>query len=241
MTLLNQAQIRDVNSFSMTSLLVSMEGSKQDSPKQVTKVYPQFIPFGTNKPSMLTSLSQNSSKIEPAKRTLKSPVNNSAPSATWRSKVKDPEENERDRVGKHTQYFQSNTILSIPEVTKSLKPRILSFVITNLRTKRTQRKNSMTFSRPMGSHVITFVDGVIQHGILLPAEEQAKKLAEKIITIKFYKHQPKYMGARQTKVTVCNITINLPEAMLASFHSAYRRIEDVSPLRANSGATKSDL
>ena len=72
-------------------------------------------------------------------------------------------------------------------------------------------------------------------------EEQTMKLAGKIRTTKFYKLQPKYMGAKQIKVTVCNVPINLPEQMLTSFLSTFGHIEDVLPLQANSSTISSDF
>ena len=83
--------------------------------------------FRTNWPSLPTSLSQDSSKIELVQRTPKSPPDNPAPSA-----------------------FQG----LLASVTGILKNWLGS-----------QRKNLMTFSRPVGSHVTTSVDGVMHHGI----------------------------------------------------------------------------
>ena len=50
--------------------------------------------------------------------------------------MKGPEDYERDRVGKYAQYFKGNEILPIPEVSKVLEPQILSWVVSDLKTRR---------------------------------------------------------------------------------------------------------
>ena len=121
-------------------------------------------------------------------------------SATWRPKVKDLEQYERSKAGKYTQYFQGNTIFPTPEVIKSLEPKILSLVITDLRTKTLARLREEKFNDLLQTCEIPCRyfcrQSYATWDILLPTETQVKKLAEHIIT-KFYKLQSKYMDTRQ--------------------------------------------
>ena len=43
---------------------------------------------------------------------------------------------QRDRVEKYAEYFKQNEILPIPELVKAVEPKHLSFVVTDLRTRR---------------------------------------------------------------------------------------------------------
>ena len=43
---------------------------------------------------------------------------------------------ERDRVEKYATYFKDGEILSIPELFQAVEPKTLSFVVTDLNTKR---------------------------------------------------------------------------------------------------------
>ena len=56
-------------------------------------------------------------------------------SASWKLQMKGPEDYERDRVGKYAQYPKGNETLLIPEVSKVLEPRILSLVVSDLKTR----------------------------------------------------------------------------------------------------------
>ena len=63
----------------------------------------------------------------------------------WKSQQRGPEDYERDRVGKYAKYFKGNEILPIPEIVKQLEPRILSLVISDIKTKRLVGLKKETF------------------------------------------------------------------------------------------------
>ena len=48
-------------------------------------------------------------------------------------KKKSPEDYEKERVGKYAKYFQGN---KVPEFVEAVEPKNLSFVVTDLRTRR---------------------------------------------------------------------------------------------------------
>ena len=80
----------------------------------------------------LPLLSESESPIQPrqgakAPSTVKSP---------WKVQQRDPEEYENDQVGKYAEYFKGNEILPIPEILQKLESRILSLVVTDLKTRR---------------------------------------------------------------------------------------------------------
>ena len=54
----------------------------------------------------------------------------------WKVDQKKPEDHEKKWVGKYAQYFKGNEILPIPEIIEKLEPRILSLVVTDLKTRR---------------------------------------------------------------------------------------------------------
>ena len=53
----------------------------------------------------------------------------------WKIWQKDPEEYEKDQVGKYADYFKGNEILPILEILQKLEPRIVSLVVTDLKTR----------------------------------------------------------------------------------------------------------
>ena len=50
--------------------------------------------------------------------------------------MESPEDYEKNRVGKYAEYFKGNEILPIPEIVQKLEARILSLVVTDLKTRR---------------------------------------------------------------------------------------------------------
>ena len=54
----------------------------------------------------------------------------------WKIRQKDPEEYEKDRVGKYVDYFRGNEILPILDILQKLEPRIVSLVVTDLKTRQ---------------------------------------------------------------------------------------------------------
>ena len=93
-----------------------------------TKTTPS--PIGSNWPSLpipgdTTETSQDS-PIQPAQ---KSPT-------AWKGQQRGPEEHEKDRIGRFAKYFKGNEILPIPEIVDKIIPRVLSLVVSDLKTKR---------------------------------------------------------------------------------------------------------
>ena len=48
-------------------------------------------------------------------------------------------------MGKYAKYFKGNEILPIPEIMKQLEPRILSLIISDIKTKRLVGLKKETF------------------------------------------------------------------------------------------------
>ncbi len=80
------------------------------------------------KPEDLTS-----SDIQPAQKPPATPV---SWSSQLQKKKKSPKDYENDRVTKYSAYFKENEILPIPELVEAVEPKTLSFVVTDLRTRR---------------------------------------------------------------------------------------------------------
>ena len=77
-------------------------------------------------------------------------------------KKKLPEFYVKDRVEKYAQYFKGNKILPIPKLAEVVKPKTLSFIITDLRTSRLAgiKKDTFEESQPGIS-----VDAALPSGI----------------------------------------------------------------------------
>ena len=54
----------------------------------------------------------------------------------WKIQQKNPEDYKKDRVGKYADYFKGNEILPIPEILQKIEPRIVSLVVTDLKSRR---------------------------------------------------------------------------------------------------------
>ena len=76
--------------------------------------------------------------------------------------------------------------------------------------------------------------------VLLQTKEQAAKLTESCITTKFFRLQLEYMGTQRICAPFCNVPANLPGEVVASFLSAYGRVEEMAQLRATAGAAHRD-
>ena len=86
---------------------------------------------------------------------------------------------ERDRVEKYATYFKDREILLMPKLVEAVEPKTLSFVVTDLRTKRFVGLKKETFEDILKSaniQVSIFAAGALLPGIfLLLSEEAAKK------------------------------------------------------------------
>ena len=64
----------------------------------------------------------------------------------WKGQQSGPDDNEKDRVGRYAKYFKGNEILPIPEIVERIAPRVLSLVVSDLKTKRLEGL-SKTYSK----------------------------------------------------------------------------------------------
>ena len=85
--------------------------------------------IGSNWPSLPSELG---STIPPGQRTKPE----SPSPSPWKIQQKNPEDYEKDRVGKYADYFKGNEILPIPEILQKIEPRIVSLVVTDLKSRR---------------------------------------------------------------------------------------------------------
>ena len=77
----------------------------------------------------LSQPSSSASSIQPAQKVPSLP-------ASWTTKIKQcPKDYSKIRE-KYEKYFQGNRILPIPELVQEVQPKIISFVVTDLKTKR---------------------------------------------------------------------------------------------------------
>ena len=81
------------------------------------------------------------STIQPSQRTTEQPVKPTPQS----QKRKTAEDYAKDRVGKYTQYFEKDRILPIPELVEAVEPKTLSFIISDLRTRKLAGLKKETF------------------------------------------------------------------------------------------------
>ena len=119
---------------------------------------------------------------------------------TMESGRKEAEDHEKNRVGKYAQYFKGNEILPIPEIIEKLEPRILSLVVTNLKTRRLvglKKKGFEYLLRKVGVPCQYFYrKRFVTWDVLRPSKEQAAKAASSTIITKFF---------RRIRVIVCNV------------------------------------
>ena len=81
------------------------------------------------------------SSIPPGQKLPASP----AMPVSWSIKKKSAEDHEKDRVGKYAPYFQDNHILPLLELVAAAEPKTLSFIISDLRTRRLAGLKKETF------------------------------------------------------------------------------------------------
>ena len=67
--------------------------------------------------------------------------------AAWRGQQRGPDDYEKDQVGRYAKYFKSNEILPIPEIVEKISPRVLSLVVSDIKTKRLVGLNKDTFEK----------------------------------------------------------------------------------------------
>ena len=126
---------------------------------------------------------------------------------------KSPSDYTRDRVEKYEQYFKDREILPITELVEAVEPKTLSFVVTDIKTKRLAGIKKETFEDLLKTANIPGKyfcrRSFATWDVLLPSEEVAKSLAGGNITTRFFWLQPEYRGKKRIRVTVCNVSMQL--------------------------------
>ena len=191
--------------------------------------------IGSNWPSLP---SESGSPIPPGQKTQ---PDNQSP---WKIKQKSPDEYEKDRVGKYANYFQGNEILPIPELLQKFEPRIISLVVTDLKSRRLvglKKEGFEDLLRKAGVPCQYFCRrSFATWDVLLPSCDHAAKVASSNITTKFFRLQPEYLGTCRIRVTICNVPAFLTGEVLAAFLSSYGSVEEITLLRSAAGTAHGD-
>ena len=137
-----------------------------------------------------------------------------------------------------------NEILPIPELVEKLTPRILSLVVSDLKSKRLVRLKKESFEellRKAGIPCQYFCrKSFATWDVLLPTEDQAAKLAANNITTKYFRLQPEYRGTCGLHVTICNVPPHITGEVLAAYLSSYGQVEEFNLLRSPAGTAYGD-
>ena len=185
-------------------------------------------------------LSSSASTIPPAQKQKETAV-------SWSSHCvnkKSPCDYARDRVEKYEKYFKDGEILPIPELVEAVEPKTLSFVVTDIKTKRLAGIKKETFEDLLKTANIPGKyfcrRSFATWDVLLPSEEVAKSLAGGNITTRFFRLQPEYRGKRRIRVTVCNVSVQLSGDVLAAYLSIYGGVEQVTQVTSTRGTAYGD-
>ena len=185
------------------------------------------------------SLSTPASSIQPAQKAPYMP-------AFWTVQIikkKSPQDHVKNRE-KYAHYFQGNKILPIPELVQEVQPKIVSFVVTDLKTRRLAGLRKDNCEELLKAAAIppkyycrrSFATWDVQ----LPSEELAVKLAGDNITSKHFRLLPEYLGQRRIKVTVYNVPIQINGEVLAAFLCEHGEVEEVIKAKTSSGTAHGD-
>ena len=191
------------------------------------------LPIPADSPKTTQETTQDS-PIQPAQ---KSPT-------PWKGQQKGPADYERDRVEKYAKYFKGNEILPIPELVEKLTPRILSLVVSDLKTKKLVGLKRETFEellKKVGIPCQYFCrKSFATWDVLLPTEDQAAKLAANNVTTKYFRLQPEYRGTCRLRVTICNVPAHITGEVLAAYLSSHGQVEELNLLRTPTGTAYGD-
>ena len=147
-------------------------------------------------------------------------------------------------MGRYAKYFKGNEILPIPEIVEKITPRVLSLVVSDLKTERLVGLNKEIFEellRKAGIPCQYFCrKSFATWDVLLPSEEQAAKAAESDIITKNFRLQPEYKGTRRLCFTACNVPAIITGEVLAAYLSAYGQVEEFNLLRSPAGTAYGD-
>ena len=151
-------------------------------------------------PEKAFDLSSSTSTIPPAQKPKETAV-------SWSSHCvnkKSPCDYARDRDEKYKQYFKDGEILPIPELVEAVEPKTLSFVVTDIKTKRLAGVGRETFEDLLKAANIPgkyfCCRSFATWDVLLPLEEAAKGLAGGGIATRFFRLQPECQGGRRVRV-----------------------------------------
>ena len=147
-------------------------------------------------------------------------------------------------MGKYAEYFKGNKILPIPEILQRLEPRIVSLVVSDIKTRRLVGLKKETFEdllRKAGVPCQYFCRrSFATWDVLLPSVEQAEKVASSNFMTKFFRLQLEYLGTRRIRVTICNVLAFITGESLAAFLSAFGHMEEINLLRSAAGTSYGD-
>ena len=104
-----------------------------------TEIFPS-LSSSTKSEEKRPSLSTPASSIQPTQKAPSMP-------ASWTVQIikkKSPQDHVKNRE-KYAQYFQGNKTLPIPELVQEVQPKIVSFVVADLKTKRLAGLRKDTF------------------------------------------------------------------------------------------------
>ena len=193
--------------------------------------------IGSNWPSLPIPDDPQVSEDSPIQPAQQSPT-------ALKGQQRGPDEYEKDRVGRFAKYFKGNEILPIPEIAEKIAPRVLSLVVSDLKTKRLVGLTKDVFEellRKAGIPCQYFCrKSFATWDVLLPTEKQAAKTAESDIITKHFRLQPEYKGTRRLRVTVCNVPAIITGEVLAAYLSAFGHVEEVNLLRSPVGTAYGD-
>ena len=185
----------------------------------------------------LSQPSSSASSIQPAQKVPSLP-------ASWTAKIKPSLKDYSKIREKYEKYFQGNRILPIPELVQEVQPKIISYVVTDLKTKRQAGIKKDTFEGLLKAADIPAKyycrRSFATWDVLLPSEDLAAKLAGKNVISKYFRLQPEYMGRRKIRITVCNVPIQLNEEVLAAYLVKHGEIEDITKAKSVNGTAHGD-
>ena len=198
--------------------------------------------IGANWPSLPVPADSQRTFLDATQDTPIQPAQKSP--TPWKGQQRGPADYERDMVEKYAKYFKGNEILPIPELEKKLTPRILSLVVSDLKTKRLVGLKKETFDellRKAGIPCQYFCrKSFATWDVLLPTEDQAAKLAANNITTRCFRLQPEYRGTRRLNVTICNVPASFTGEVFAAYLSSYGQVEEYKLLRSPAGTAYGD-
>ena len=204
---------------------------KSQSPTDVFQAQPSPVPEGAP-----FDLSSSASAVPPAQKPKQTAV-------SWSSHCvnkKSPCDYARDRVEKYEKYFKDGEILPIPELVEAVEPKTLSFVVTDIKTKRLAGIKKETFEDLLKTANIPGKyfcrRSFATWDVLLPSEEVARGLAGGSITTRFFRLQPECRGGRGVRVAVCSVSVRLSGDVLAAYLGVCGGVERVARVASARGA-----